>query len=382
MNKININKNEYFFLIGWLLFDVTNLFDLTTLFSTSGQLTFILKLVRYVGYLIFAINILFQVINQKKVFCLLIFFVISLITMFNSSTTTMFLYALIFFAANKVNSKKIMKLTLITHICIVFSTVILSQIGVLQDYLFVRNEELSIYRHSLGFTWTTTAPILFFYTTLIYFYLKKEKIDLLLCFFFEIIAIWFYVKTNTRMVFFLESITITFMIIQRINKSRWKFFSKLKKIYIYFPSIICLIIIFIFKCFNEKSNLWLRINNLFSDRLALGANAISKYGFTFLGQKIEWIGYNINNLSPVGYNYVDCSYLQLCLNYGFLFLIAVIFIYSIILFKAIYCRDFYLITIILIILLFSITEPRLMNLAFNPFPLLAFCSIEKKYDAY
>ena len=55
-----------------------------------------------------------------------------------------------------------------------------------------------------------------------------------------------------------------------------------------------------------------------------------------------------------------------------LFLIIVLLIYSVVLYKAVRQKDYYLISIVTVILIFSVTEPRLMNLAFNPFPLLAF----------
>lgn len=77
----------------------------------------------------------------------------------------------------------------------------------------------------------------------------------------------------------------------------------------------------------------------------------------------------------VGYNYVDCSYLQLLLEYGVLFLIAVIGIYTVAIYRAVKVQDYYLVWILLIVLLFGITEPRLMNFAFNPFPLMAFCRL-------
>lgn len=40
-------------------------------------------------------------------------------------------------------------------------------------------------------------------------------------------------------------------------------------------------------------------------------------------------------------------------------------------------KDYYLVTILTAILVFSMTEPRLMNFAFNPFPILLFSTIRK-----
>ena len=88
-----------------------------------------------------------------------------------------------------------------------------------------------------------------------------------------------------------------------------------------------------------------------------------------------------------GYNYVDCSYIQMMLEYGVIFLAIVVGIYTIAVYRAVKEEDWYLVFALLIVLGFGITEPRLMNFAFNPFPLMAFCrlrqpEIERRKEFY
>ena len=78
------------------------------------------------------------------------------------------------------------------------------------------------------------------------------------------------------------------------------------------------------------------------------------------------------------YNYVDCSYLQILLEYGIVFLLICVLMYSYILYKAYQENNIYLCCCIIIILVFSITEPRLLNLMYNPFPLLAVSYLRSK----
>lgn len=111
-----------------------------------------------------------------------------------------------------------------------------------------------------------------------------------------------------------------------------------------------------FKLYDESIHSWFWLNSILSDRLRLGANAIEQYGFSLFGKPIEWIGFSIKKTTmeeAIGYNYVDSSYLQLGLNYGLIFLGVVLLIYSIIMNRAIKRKDYYLVSIITIILLFQ-----------------------------
>lgn len=373
-------KDEMIFLTGWTLFVVSVILGLVEVFETNKSLSMCLKIIRYIGYLTCVLKIIVTCIKKKNFFSIFPFIFVLLVSMYKSSNKTLFLYSLVFLAANNISAKRIMKTTLVIQGTILLFTILFSQVGIIRDFLFVRNENLGIYRHSLGFSWTTSAPILFFYCILIYIYLKRNKISIITYVILEGINVWLYLETNSRMAFLLSSLTIFFMMIQKLNKKRWKWFSKMDKLFIFLPFIACGISFLSFKLFNSDNFCWAKADKLLSGRLTLGASAIKKYGFSLFGQNIEWIGYSVNKLDSIGYNYVDNSYLQLGLTYGLLVLFAVLIIYSLVMYKAIRYKDYYLVCIVAIILLFSITEPRLMNLAFNPFPLLFFSNVSMPND--
>ena len=88
---------------------------------------------------------------------------------------------------------------------------------------------------------------------------------------------------------------------------------------------------------------------------------------SLLGTKIEWIGFS-HNATAGAYNYVDCSYMQILLENGLIPLVIIIAVYTYIMYMAVKEKDFYLQTAVLLITAFSITEPRLLNLAYNPLP--------------
>lgn len=375
---LSLNRREIFFYIGWFFFSISVIFGLTEFVEIHEEWQLFFKLIRYMGYAFCCVKIFDELIEKRKIYLTVLFVIVLFVSCVNSTNKTMLLYSIIMIAANDMNGKKIMKMSLYIQGMSLFFVVILSQFGIFHDYLFIRDE--GRYRHALGFSWTTTAPILFFFFLLIYFYLKKNKVNLLITFSFAIINVWFYVMTNSRMAFALSFVFILFMIIQKGNRSRWKWICKWNKLYKFLPEITCVMSLIMFKFYDESISIWFRLNSILSDRLHLGVNAINQYGFSLFGKTIEWVGFSIKNPTmedAIGYNYVDSSYLQLGLNYGIVFLCIVLLIYSAVMNRAIKRKDYYLVSIITIILIFSITEPRLMNLAFNPFPLLAFCKLEE-----
>lgn len=372
-----MKRTEILFYFAWILFSFSVLMELTAISSDNEIVLIVTKLIRYGAYAVCCIKILLDYVKKNNIYVIIIMMVVLVISGFKSTNKTMLLYSLILLAAYNLESSKIMKISLWMQGFFLTFVVGLSQLGILEDYLFVRDE--THYRHGLGFGWTTTAPILFLYFMLIFIYLKKDKFNIFHAAVLELINIWFYLMTDSRMAFLISSVFIVFFAIQSINKRRWKCLSKFNKIYIAMPVLICVFSLLLFKFYDADEPFWIRLNSVLSDRLALGVDAIRNFGFTLFGQNIEWVGFSIKTptkMEAVGYNYVDSSYLQLILNYGVFFLIVVITIYVVAIYKAIKSRDYYLTVILIIILGFSVTEPRLMNLAFNPFPLLAFCQLK------
>ena len=130
--------------------------------------------------------------------------------------------------------------------------------------------------------------------------------------------------------------------------------------------------------YDSTNAVYARVNSLLSGRLRLGYQAIADYGVTLFGHPIEWIGFALGTAPDKAYNYVDCSYLQVMLEYGVVFLILIVLLYSLAIRKAIAKKRYDLCWILLFILIFSITEPRLADLAFNPFVLAGVLNIEMK----
>lgn len=374
--RISLKLNEFLFFSAWLLFLMTLLLGSAIFSVNNNTLELLFKLIRYFAYAICLIKIANTKMKKNTIILLFFVFLSFAICYIKSKNMTMPLYSFILLASLDINGEKVIKITTWIQGTLLAIIVALSQVGIIQDYIFDAKNRV---RHGLGFSWTTTGAILYFYFMLCIIYLIKDRFKIIYAVIFEGINLWFYIMTDSRMAFFLSSCFILFFTIQIFNKRKWVILSKFNFIYIAFPWLMFAFTLIIYKLYNNQSAIWNSLNTLLSGRLYLGSSAIKNYGFSLLGKNIEWIGFSISTptiATTVGYNYVDSSYLQLSLNYGFIFIFTVLTIYSYAIYKAVKIKDYYMIMVFLFILVFALTEPRLINFAFNPFPLLAFCNID------
>lgn len=371
-------REERLFFLAWSLFLLSVLLMSLAVveLDESENLSKLLKLMRYGAYAICCIKILLSSIRERTVWYVGIMLAIFLVSCLTSGDKTMVLYSLILIAALDTDGKKVIQITAVLQAAIISITVVLSQLGILEDYVFGIAE--GRIRHGLGFSWTTTAPILFLYCMLSYIYLKREQFSIFHAAVLEVINVWMFVMTDSKMAFFLSTLFLAFFAFQGWNRKRWKWISKFSVLFPFVPLILLILSLFAFLRYDAASPAWQSFNHLLSSRLSLGHNAIETFGFSWFGQEIEWVGFSVATPTineAVGYNYVDSSYLQMMLHFGTLFILAVLAVYAAAIRKAIRIKDYYLVAIYMIILVFSLTEPRMMNFAFNPFPLLAFCRI-------
>ena len=119
---------------------------------------------------------------------------------------------------------------------------------------------------------------------------------------------------------------------------------------------------------------WSQINSFVNGRVRLANSAVNTYGVSLLGKQITWIGngglgHIYDNLKET-YNYVDCSYIKLLLEGGVLSFLLIIIGYTLAGRKAAKEGNIYLCMALAFIAIYSIIEPRLCEIGFNPFLLV------------
>ena len=352
------------------VYTLTGVLSLTALFDNDAFAT-VIKALKYLSCLGAMIKIFLDRFNWKKLVSVFILGIILVLVVLSAGNTIYIPYLVMLIAAKDVNYTKVVKIICwIQGLCLLV-VVSLSQLGIIEDYIFDPNDRI---RHGLGFLWTTTAPILFFFFIMAYMYLRKNRVHIIECLVCEIIAYWLYVQTNTRMCFMLTTLFLVCVYIMKLcgagdkrEKQQKGFWSKLC---IALPTVICAISLYIHIFYNYENALMLKLNNVISGRLDLGKNAFKQFGMSLFGQEVQWVGFGYN-ASAGTYNYVDCSFLQILIQYGIVVLVLIVALYTFLMYMAVKTKDAYFVAILIFILGLSITEPRLFDFNFNLFPILA-----------
>lgn len=367
-----ITKQEFLFYIAWILFMSTTILELTmwTIGAQGDMLLKILKILRYGSYVISACSICMKSFQKNKLLGTFAIFLVLILSFLGCGNKTMLLYIFLLVAAYGLDGKKVIGVSFVTRAILLVLIIGGSYIGLVEDYVFTPEIRE---RHGLGFTWTTTGAVLFFFLVMQWIYLRKNKLTYIELVIFEYVNWYLYQVTDSRMVFYLGTLFVVVIALAKLFGFNWKITKKLKGLFVAAPSLICLVAIVLHAFYDSSSSIWTQLNDFLSNRLALGKSAFEEYGVSLLGNEVEWVGHSVVASDKV-YNYVDCSYVQLLLEYGILFLAMVIVIYTVIMYLSIKTEQYETMWILVFILVFSITEPRLMNLVFNPFPILILCN--------
>lgn len=380
-----IKASECIYLSSLYLYVFVNLFQMTYLYNemvaNGGMGTSILQLLRYIAYSLCMVKI-FYGLNERvdKYVLISILFLLAIIASMIGANKAIFFWVLYIYGAQDIEFNKILKLFLSLQIIIFVFCIISYLCGIGAESILEGGRE----RYFLGFGWVNRAPYLWLFMFWEYFCLKKGRIDLVKCFWFIGGVVWFYLKTRTRFPFLISLATLMFVLIYNVYlKSR-----VVIKISDISKNITCTI----FRCMiwgcafigimsaviYTKENAFLEtVNRMLSSRLSLGHEAIQKYGLNLFGNKTVWTGsstllWGLSGSSK--YQYVDCGYLQLALDYGLLILIAVLIIYDLAIFVAYKKKEHWAKYCILFVGVISIVEPRLLDFAVNPFILYTFCN--------
>lgn len=374
-------NHDIIFYIGWTLFIFSVLMRLTSWYSLADEDLLekvFIKCLRYFSYFL-CLSIFFETkMPSKHLIVYVAIEILLIIVSICSGDKTMLLLSWICIGAYKVDSRKCIKIWLLVQFSFLIVIIFASQVGIVRDYMFTPDLRP---RHSLGFEWASIAPTIMLHCLLAYIYLKREKTNIAILAMFGAASASLYRLTDSRIPFFISMTIILFFSYEKYNRKRWQISRKVNKLFVSLPILCFMVSMIIGLTYNRDNVIWKSLNALLSDRLWLQHNALDYWGIPLFGKEIELIGYSIKTISNGAassstYNYVDCSYIQITLYYGVFFSFLILGIYVSIIRSYIKRNDYYVVWIITFILLVSLTEPRLINFAYNPFPIL-FCTKER-----
>lgn len=328
-----------------------------------------LKIVRYCIYIfcIFVIGMNF-LIGYYKFWHLFIICLVGLATFLICRSSEFFIWFLLIMAEAPSDFRRILKVYAICQGFILLFIPFLSSFGLLSNVMF----DADRLRQGMGFTWTTTAPMMLFFFILTIYKIQNTKMSSFTVYLFALSVLWLYFLTNTRMVF-LCSLLFLVLILLTNKWPRWFDFTEQRWFYyvlVILPLFLAMLSFVLVMFYDQNNAIFKILNKVLSGRLSLTQKAVQRYGIHLLGENIEWMGHGLETVRASKYIYVDISYMNILINFGVIVLGGVIYFYSKLLAVSWRRKDRPMMMIIVFILLLSFIEVRLINPLYNPFILL------------
>ena len=172
------------------------------------------------------------------------------------------------------------------------------------------------------------------------------------------------------------------------NKIRHKRAEKQGKIYVMnriwswllaMSTVICALFMTLMTVFYSSENpLTAFLNRLINFRLSYGKKGVDLFGFSLLGQYIPMIGNGGSVKESEMYFFLDCSYMNLALQFGIVLLGIILIICSVIGFSAIQKKNWVLLWILAVVAVQCMIEHHMMDISYNPFLWAVFADMTVK----
>lgn len=230
------------------------------------------------------------------------------------------------------------------------------------------------FRMLLGFGYPTFLPKYFFSVTMTYLVLKRKEISVYDTIIIMVINIVLKQLTDTRAVFYCIVLFLAMCWLLRIMP--YLFRTNLFKYFIMLWMPFMMVFSISLPLIYRKSNdLMYNLNAILSGRLALGHDAIEKYGLSLFGKEIKWSTgqYGITRFEE--YFYVDSLYLNIALVYGIIVMLLFVVSFTMLGVKAYNENNYMICIVVIIIALFSFSDPEFFGVKNNPFLILIGMSI-------
>lgn len=290
----------------------------------------------------------------------------------------------------RVDLKTAMKVSLAALLSTVSIIVLLASAGVIEDVVYGRwvTTDEGCYlldRHCLGFGFVSFLGHYWFAIVLLVLYVChwRPNLPIVGCMFVFNGAIYYY--TRTRNPFLLTCVVLLVWLFAQFVGSRMPAGVKTSAKFVLshafpFAFVVAIIVLLALPMDSEAG---MKLNVLLSNRPALTQEAINTYGVRLLGQRISWsttafvegtgfvTGYTIDGVfTKAPYMYVDSSYFNLMLTWGFLPFLLMMTGLEAATRRLVSKSKYGLATVLLAFAVHSILDPQLLFLAYTPFLLV------------
>ncbi len=359
------------FEIAYFLYILSLLIGLT-MFKDIHSVSLFQELLRNLSYIFLVLKICIDFYDsQNKIKFIVLWLLLigpGLIVSYVTHSITLLTTLVFVLCAYQIDFDKLLKKILIINIVFVVVTVLSSCLGIIPNLSFIQEERV---RYSLGFTYPSHLTSFLFFNTLIYIFIKKNNLKTKDYLILGILSVLCYCMTDARMGLICTILVlIVFFLIY--NYSHVHIPKIINRCIVCSPLIFAGITTFLAVIYDKSSMILLFLNHCLNGRLGYAKYILGKHGIDLFGNYIEWHGWVGNQGVDMisNYNFVDISYIKILANYGIVVFIFFVVFLSLLCYKAYIKKNICLQFIIFFICMYSVVEPRLIELHFNPFILL------------
>lgn len=281
------------------------------------------------------------------------------------------LAAVLIFSSFGIDFKKILKIHLLESVIITLIGTISSLVGIIPNISYHKD---GITRYALGSIWCTDYSAKYFFMILVCLYLYSKKMRWFHWIGLLALSSGVFAVTFGRLDFICMILAIAaFFLHEQLEKkddtvkfkSIWK--NLLEKLSPVFTPAAAVLMTLLTIAYSPSNSLLQKINLTLSRRLDLGKSAFSDIGFTAIGQDVKWVamGGTMTNKAPEGYNFVDCSYLNILFTFGVLAILILIAAHAYMAYAN--RKDHRFVLVIALISLNCIVAHHFIEVAYNPF---------------
>ena len=262
--------------------------------------------------------------KKSEMLCGLLCFAVMLVPYILFDYAQPYWFAVFIFCAHNVDFRKIVKVFVLAS-AVLFAIIFLcGSTGIIEDVLAYRDD--GTVRHAFGFHYTTWPPTHLFFLSVCWAWLRQEKITYAEIAVIGGFAAFSYIGCNARTSFISLSLLFAFLLWAKLRARktedlRYPMTKPLQIGCVLSYPLIAFVMMLLSVLYSEQNAFLSAINRITNNRLILGHTGFSRYGILPFGQAIE-----MNTEPPKEYFFLDCSYINILLRYGFLVFLAVMFI--------------------------------------------------------
>lgn len=283
-----------------------------------------------------------------------------------------FLCMLVIWGARKINFEKILKVFFLVISVLLFFTVICSLTGQVENLIYYQGERRA--RMAFGVCYPTDFSAYVFYLSVVYCYLRKEKLRYLETIGVAALGIFVYYFCDARMntiCLLMTAILFSYLIFrrrrQRKKGTKYEMQKALAIILALSPTLCAMGMILLSMFYSSQNRLFSILNGILNNRIYYSHKGMELYGIPLWGQYIPMRGNGGTTEAVNNYFFLDSSYIYILLQFGVLTLVTILMCWCIISFKAVRHKNWELLLVVVLIAVQCLVEHHMMAIVYNPF---------------